>query len=100
MPAAIEQRDLVAARARGLHEIPTHKHGSAQDEQVHTLSGSLDYNTPLVDGTAWMRSERETAWASARPKALNAASTIWWPFAPASLRMCSVIPALCATARK
>src|SRR4051812_19526879 len=33
--AAIEDRNLVAARQRDVHQVPTEKSGSAEDENLH-----------------------------------------------------------------
>src|SRR5690606_36978766 len=52
---------------------------------------------PLVLNTA---SPGASAWRSARPNALNAASTMWWRSRPRSTRRWSVMSALSASERK
>src|SRR5262249_46386795 len=64
------------------------------DQRAHAL------NVPFVLGTPCSLGSIATAWRSARAKALNAASIMWWAFEPASTRRWSVSLAVLASARK
>src|SRR5262249_4705244 len=65
-----------------------------RDPRAHWLS------VPLVDGTPVSSGSIETATRSARAKALNEASIMWWALVPERTQMCRVSLALLATARK
>ena len=57
-------------------------------------------SVPLVEGTPVSVGSMATAARSARAKALNAASIMWWALVPASTLTCRVMRAALATARK
>ena len=69
---------------------------------VHARLGAAaaHHRLPFVEGTPVTRGSNSAAKRKDRPSALNAASMMWWEFAPASSRTCSVRAASRANAMK
>src|SRR5512135_239969 len=67
---------------------------------VHSVVHHRDHSTPLVEGTPDTRGSRAVASSSARAKALNAASTMWWGLSPRTRSRWTVSPAFCTSAPK